>query len=305
MIVKSHLIWERDILTYDHFKLATSPSDQCPVVHRWQGADDPQTIMVIAHGMGEHALRYARLADALNTAGFVVYANDHRGHGATVSDASQLGEYGEAGWRGLVDDEKAVIARAKDDFPGLPVVLMGHSMGSMVVQHLLTEASDTIDAAALSGTTAVDVMAAAVADPDANVFETLNAAFAPTRTESDWLSRDEAEVDKYVADPLCGFTVSDASSASLGEAGVAYSTPEAMGKVRKNLPLYIFSGDLDPVGLNGELVRLVAERYRDAGVQNIELKLYENARHELFNETNREEVTADFVSWAKKSVGLD
>jgi alpha-beta hydrolase superfamily lysophospholipase len=292
-------------LTYDHFTLPTSPNDQCPVVHRWRGDNNPQAILVIAHGMGEHALRYARLAEAMNNAGFVVYANDHRGHGATVPDASQLGEYGEAGWRGLVDDEKAVIARAKEDYPGLPVVLMGHSMGSMVVQHLLTEASDLVDSAALSGTTAVDVMAAAVADPDTDVFEAMNAAFAPTRTESDWLSRDDAEVDKYVADPLCGFTVSDASTASLGEAGIAFSTPEAISKIRKDLPLYIFSGDLDPVGLNGELVSLVAERYRDAGIRNIDLKLYKNARHEVFNETNRDEVTADFVAWARKSAGLE
>lgn len=292
-------------MTYDNFTLATSPTDQCPFVHRWTGDKTPQAILVVAHGMGEHALRYARLAEAMNDAGFVVYANDHRGHGATVPDASKLGEYGEAGWRGLVDDEKAVIARAKKDYPGLPVVLMGHSMGSMVVQHLLTEASDLVDAAALSGTTAVDVMAAAVADPETDVFEAMNAAFAPTRTESDWLSRDEAEVDKYVADPLCGFTVSDASTASLGEAGIAFSTPEAIGQVRQDLPLYIFSGDLDPVGLNGELVRLVAERYRDARIRKIDLKLYENARHEVFNETNRDEVTADFAAWARKSAGLE
>jgi len=292
-------------LTYDHFTLPTSPSDQCPVVHRWRGDNSPRAVLVIAHGMGEHALRYARLAEAMNGAGFVVYSNDHRGHGATVPDASKLGEYGEAGWRGLVDDEKAVIARAKEDYPGLPVVLIGHSMGSMVVQHLLTEASDLVDAAALSGTTAVDVMAAAVADPDTDVFEAMNAAFAPARTESDWLSRDEAEVDKYVADPLCGFTVSDASTASLGEAGIAFSTPEAISKIRKDLPLYIFSGDLDPVGLNGELVSLVAERYRDAGIRKIDLKLYENARHEVFNETNRDEVTADFVAWAQKSAGIE
>jgi len=291
-------------LTYDHFTLSTPPKDQCPVVHRWCGGSDPRAILVIAHGMGEHALRYARLAEAMNDAGFVVYANDHRGHGATVPDASQLGEYGEAGWRGLVEDEIAVIGRAKEDYPGLPCILMGHSMGSMVVQHLLTEASGLIDAAALSGTTAVDIMAAAVADPDTDVFEAMNAAFAPTRTESDWLSRDEAEVDKYVADPLCGFTVSDASTASLGEAGIAFSTPDAISKVRKDLPLYIFSGDLDPVGLNGELVRLVAERYRDAGIREIDLKLYKNARHEVFNETNRDEVTADFVTWAQKSAGL-
>lgn len=292
-------------MTYDHFTLPTSPSDQCPVVHRWRGDNSPRAVLVIAHGMGEHALRYARLAEAMNGAGFVVYSNDHRGHGATVPDASKLGEYGEAGWRGLVDDEKAVIARAKEDYPGLPVVLIGHSMGSMVVQHLLTEASDLVDAAALSGTTAVDVMAAAVADPDTDVFEAMNAAFAPARTESDWLSRDEAEVDKYVADPLCGFTVSDASTASLGEAGIAFSTPEAISKIRKDLPLYIFSGDLDPVGLNGELVSLVAERYRDAGIRKIDLKLYENARHEVFNETNRDEVTADFVAWAQKSAGIE
>ncbi len=275
------------------------------MVHRWRGEGSPRAVLVIAHGMGEHALRYARLAEAMNNAGFVVYANDHRGHGATVPDASQLGEYGEAGWYGLVEDEKAVIARVREDYPGLPVILMGHSMGSMVVQHLLTEASDLIDAAALSGTTAVDVMAAAVADPDTDVFEAMNAAFAPTRTESDWLSRDDAEVDKYVADPLCGFTVSDASTASLGEAGIAYSTPEAIGQIRKDLPLYIFSGDLDPVGLNGELVSLVAERYRDAGIRNVDLKLYKDARHEVFNESNRDEVTADFVAWAQKSAGIE
>ncbi len=292
-------------MKYDCFSLPTEPDDQVPAVHRWRGETAPKAIMVIAHGMGEHALRYARFAEVLVDAGFVVYANDHRGHGATVQSENQLGEYGAAGWNGLVSDEKAVIERAKADFPGLPLAILGHSMGSMVVQHLLTQSSDLVDAAALSGTTAVDVMAGAVSDPNVDVFETMNAAFAPTRTPSDWLSRDPDEVDKYVADPLCGFTVSDASTAALAEAGIAFSTPQALANVRKDLPLYIFSGDKDPVGLNGELVTLVADRYREAGLSNLHLRLYADARHEVLNETNRAEVMADFVDWARASLSLE
>lgn len=288
-------------MKYDLFHLPTAPDDQLPAVHLWQGKD-PKAVLVIAHGMGEHALRYARFAEVLVADGFVVYANDHRGHGATVKTTSQLGDYGDAGWNGLVADQKAVIEKAKADFPGLPLAILGHSMGSMVVQHLLTQNSELVDAAALSGTTAVDIMAAAVSDPDVDVFETMNAAFAPTRTESDWLSRDDAEVDKYVADPLCGFTVTDASTAGLAEAGIAFSTPEAIGNIRKDLPLYIFSGDKDPVGLNGELVTLVAERYRESGLSNVKLRLYEDARHEVLNETNRDEVTANFIEWVRSSL---
>lgn len=288
-------------MKYDLFHLPTAPDDQLPAVHRWQG-EEPKAVLVIAHGMGEHALRYTQFAEELVAQGFVVYANDHRGHGATVKTASQLGDYGNAGWNGLVEDQKALIEKAKADFPGLPLAILGHSMGSMVVQHLLTQKSELVDAAALSGTTAVDIMAAAVSDPDVDVFETMNAAFAPTRTESDWLSRDDAEVDKYVADPLCGFTVTDASTAGLAEAGIAFSTPEAIGNVRKDLPLYIFSGDKDPVGLNGELVTLVADRYREAGLCNVELQFYEDARHEVLNETNRDEVTADFIKWVCASL---
>ncbi len=122
-------------MKYDLFHLPTAPDDQLPAVHRWQG-EGSTAVLVIAHGMGEHALRYARFAEALVAQGFAVYANDHRGHGATVKTASQLGDYGDAGWNGLVADQKAVIEKAKADFPGLPLAILGHSMGSMVVQHL-------------------------------------------------------------------------------------------------------------------------------------------------------------------------
>ena len=211
------------------FELPTTSDGQTPVVHRWNAEAPERGAFILAHGMGEHSLRYASLAEALTAAGFVVYANDHRGHGKTVLSDSQLGDYGPEGWRGLIDDELRLIRRVRDEHAG-PLLIMGHSMGSMVVQHLLTEASDLIDGAALSGTTAVDVMAAAVAantsDGDGDLFATFNAAFEPVRTKSDWLSRDPEQVDLYVNDPLCGFSVSDASLESLMEAGVGYSTEE-------------------------------------------------------------------------------
>ena len=149
-------------------------------------------------------------------------------------------------------------------------------------------------------------MAAAVAanenaeEGDTDLFASFNVAFEPVRTESDWLSRDPKQVDLYVDDPLCGFSVSDASLASLMEAGVAYSTNEATEAIRKDLPIFLLAGDADPVGLGGELVKQVANRYRDAGIADVTLKLYPGARHEVFNETNRTEVEADFVAWATR-----
>ncbi len=286
-------------MPYDSFQLAPASDGQTPTVHCWRGEVDPDAVIVIAHGMGEHSLRYAPLAESLNEAGMAVYANDHRGHGQTVRESSQLGDYGPDGWRGLIDDELALVRRVREEHE-IPILILGHSMGSMVVQHLLTEASELVDGAALSGTTAVDVMASVTAENGggADLFASFNAAFEPVRTESDWLSRDADQVDLYVNDPLCGFSVSDASMASLMEAGVAFSTEQSTATIRKDLPIYIFSGEADPVGLGGVLVTKVAERYRKAGISDVTLKLYPEARHEVFNETNRAEVEADFIAWA-------
>lgn len=288
----------------DHrFELPSASDGQIPVVHCWQAEAPERGAVILVHGMGEHSLRYASLAESLTAAGFKVYANDHRGHGETVKDDSQLGDYGPDGWRGLIDDQLRLIHKVREDNAG-PVLIMGHSMGSMIVQHLLTEASGLLDGAALSGTTAVDVMAAAVAANvnagEADLFASFNAAFEPVRTQSDWLSRDPEQVDLYVNDPLCGFSVSDASLGSLMEAGVVFSTKEMTERIRKDLPIYLFAGDADPVSLGGELVKRVAERYRAAGIVDVTLKLYPGARHEVFNETNRAEVAADFIAWATR-----
>lgn len=286
------------------FELPAASDGQVPVVHRWHANEPGKGAVIIAHGMGEHSLRYEPLAAVLTAAGFEVYANDHRGHGKTVQNDSQLGEFGPDGWRGLIDDQLRLIRQIREDQPG-PLLIMGHSMGSMIVQHLLTEASGLLDGAALSGTTAVDVMAAAVAANanagEADLFASFNAAFEPVRTQSDWLSRDPEQVDLYVNDPLCGFSVSDASLGSLMQAGVVFSTKEMTERIRKDLPIYLFAGDADPVSLGGELVKRVAERYRAVGIVDVTLKLYPGARHEVFNETNRAEVEADFIAWATRA----
>jgi alpha-beta hydrolase superfamily lysophospholipase len=275
----------------------TSADGEQVFVYRWSSDGDPHAVVQIAHGMGEHAARYARLAEALVDEGYVVYANDHRGHGRTAGDPARYGDLGESGWAGLVDDMSALTALAREEYPGIPVVLLGHSMGSFATQQYLLDRSDDIDAAVLSGTTAVDVIAAGIDTTQPADLSAFNAAFEPARTDYDWLSRDEAEVDLYVADPACGFGVDAAGTAQMMGGAPRLGDPEQLAGIRNDLPIYVFSGDADPLAGGGPLVEMVADRYRAAGVEDVTVRLYPGARHETLNETNRNEVTADLVDW--------
>ena len=262
--------------------------------YRWSGDGDPRAIVVVAHGMGEHAGRYRRLAEALVDAGYVVYAPDHRGHGRTAGSADAHGNLGASGWDALVGDLGTLAAVARAEHPGIPLVAFGHSMGSFALQQYLLDHSADVEAAVLSGTTALDVVAPAI-DPTKEVdLSAFNLAFAPARTDYDWLSRDEAEVDAYVDDPDCGFGLDPAATAGmLARAG---DTAD-VSAVRADLPIYLMSGDADPLAGGGPLVDLVADRYREAGVGDVTVVLYPQARHEILNETNRDEVTADLLAW--------
>jgi len=262
--------------------------------YRWSGDGDPRAIVVVAHGMGEHAGRYRRLAEALVDAGYVVYAPDHRGHGRTAGSADAHGNLGESGWDALVGDLGTLVGVARAEHPGIPLVAFGHSMGSFALQQYLLDHSADVEAAVLSGTTALDVVAPAI-DPTKEVdLSAFNLAFAPARTDYDWLSRDEAEVDAYVDDPDCGFGLDPAAAAGmLARAG---DTAD-VSAVRADLPIYLMSGDADPLAGGGPLVDLVADRYREAGVGDVTVVLYPQARHEILNETNRDEVTADLLAW--------
>ncbi len=278
------------------FSLAAADGSDI-TVYRWSGDVASKAIVQVAHGMGEHAGRYRRLAEALVSAGYVVYANDHRGHGATAGSADHHGDLGPGGWGGLVSDLGDLGAIARREHPGVPLVLAGHSMGSFALQGYLLDHSSEVDAAVLSGTTAIDVIAPGI-DPTKEVdLSAFNTAFEPARTEYDWLSRDPDEVDAYVADPACGFGLDPRSTASmldgLGDTGDA----ERLAGIRSDLPIYLLSGEADPLAGGGALIELVADRYRQAGVTDVTVALYPGARHEVFNETNRDEITANLVAW--------
>lgn len=266
-------------------------------VYRWSGDGEPRAVVQLAHGMGEHAGRYRRFAQALVDAGYVVYANDHRGHGITAGGSENHGDLGAAGWQGLVDDIGALGSRIRGEHPGLPLAVFGHSMGSFALQQFLIDHSADMDAAMLCGTSAIDVIGAGI-DPDAEVdLSAFNAPFEPAPTEYEWLSRDRAEVDAYVADEMCGFGIDAAGARSMLEGTAIAGDPAKIAEVRSDLPIYVMSGDADPLAGGGELIELVAQRYRDAGVADVTVARYPDARHEILNETNRDEVTADALAW--------
>lgn len=257
---------------------------------RWSGSGTPRAVIQLAHGAGEHAMRYLAPLTPIIEAGYVVYAADHRGHGLT-SGMAHLGDFGPGGAPAAVDD-MAVLARLiREREPGLPLVLFGHSMGAMFCQAWLPAHSELIDALVLSGT----------AGPGPRTPGGPNSVYAKPRTDYDWLSRDEAEVDKYIADPFCGIRFAPDSAASFAELRQRPVAGEALAKVRRGLPVYIFVGDADPI--NDGLKRLtpLVDGYRAAGLA-VTLKVYPGGRHEMLNETNRAEVVADLKAWLDQTV---
>ena len=259
----------------------------------------PLGAVQISHGLAEHGERYDRFATALNTAGFLAFASDHRGHGRTGGD--RLGEFGVGGWDGLVADVAQFGAAIGAEYDDLPVFLFGHSMGSFASQSVIVDHSGRYAGVVLSGSTALDVLAAGMAeadpDPDAPAgLEAFNAGFEH-RTGYEWLSRDDAEVDLYVADPWCGFDVPAETMPSLFGQAARLADPAVLAGIRSDLPLLLVSGSDDPLAGGGQLVELLGQRYRDAGLADVTVTVYPGARHEILNETNRGEVTADIVAW--------
>jgi alpha-beta hydrolase superfamily lysophospholipase len=265
-----------------------------PLARRWSAGAPPRAMLVVAHGMGEHAGRYLAPLAPIIRRGVDVAAIDHRGHGEDARAAASLGDSGEGGFAGVEADLLALVDWARAAAPSLPVILLGHSMGSMIAQALAIDHGDRLDGLILSGSVAVDHIPAG-GDP-AGLIAALNSPFEPARTPFDWLSRDEAEVDLYLADPLCGFGLTDASFASLAAAGPRLADPASLAAIPDNLPIYIFSGDRDPLHcVLGGLTPLI-ERYRAGGKQT-ESRLYAGGRHEMLNETNRAEVVGDLWRW--------
>jgi alpha-beta hydrolase superfamily lysophospholipase len=269
--------------------------------YRWDPADQPRAAVQLTHGMGEHARRYEHVAGALNEAGFVVYAQDHRGHGASIG-AGEPGDLGPGSWPGLVGDIGLLSARIRAEHPGLPLILLGHSMGSFAVQQYLFEHSADADGVVLTGTAAIDLLEGAL-DLDQPIdLSAFNAPFQPARTDYDWLTRDEIIVDAYIGDPRCGFGIDTGSARAMFAGARRGADPTQVAAIRAGLPLYIAVGEADPVNAGLALLTPLTERYQAAGLTDVTVRTYPAARHEILNETNRAEVIAELTSWLDRVV---
>jgi alpha-beta hydrolase superfamily lysophospholipase len=297
----------------------TTPDGVSLFVYRWLPDGPPKAVVQIAHGLAEHAARYARVAEALTRAGYAVYADDHRGHGRTARTPAELGLFAErGGWTKCIDDLWLLNRRIATDHPGVPIVLLGHSLGSFMAQYLSSEHGDALAGAVLSASNGKPPPIAPIGlvlarlerlrlgqrghSPlmQALFFGAFNKPFKPARTAFDWLSRDPAEVDKYIADPLCGFESTVQLYIDLLEGLRETAKPSRQARIPKDLPIYIFNGSRDPVSDNiGQLI----EAYRAAGIRQVVHKVYPDARHETLNETNRDAVTRDLIAWLDGAVG--
>ena len=266
--------------------------------YRATPAGRPKGVVQIAHGMAEHFGRYARLAARLTDAGYAVWGNDHRGHGASAGTHG-VGHFGPGGFQSLVDDMALLTGVAKRETPDRPLILLGHSMGSWASQLYLLEHHRELAGMALSGTAAMDrLLESLPASGQPAGLAALNAGFEPGRTSFDWLSRDEAQVDAYIADPLCGIDIDEGSLGTVFVLSAGARTDPRLSEVRHDLPVYIISGERDPiVGPRQAYTRALIERYRAAGIGSVEHRVYPGGRHEMFNETCRTEVEADLIAW--------
>lgn len=287
--------------------------------YEWLPASAPDAVVVISHGMAEHAARYARFAAALNTAGFAAYGFDHRGYGHTGQKNGSLGHMGDTdSWNRAVGDLAAVCQLAKERHPGKPLLLFSHSMGSFMGQQFLYEHGDLLAGAVLCGSTGKPPAIAALGRLVTRLerlrlgrrgvsnlvqslsFDAFNKRFQPQRTDFDWLSRDPAEVDKYIADPFCGFPISVQSWIDLLDGLQAIARPENQARIPKTLPVFVIAGKHDPVSAGGAALKQLLQAYAAAGLTRVESRFYDEARHELLNETNRDAVTADVIGFFQR-----
>lgn len=288
----------------------------------WLPACPPRGMVQIVHGVAEHMGRYEDTARFLTGHGFAVCGEDHLGHGRTASDG-KFGYFGpKNGWSLLVRDIAQLRQRMGRRFPGIPYFILGHSMGSFLTRTYLIQYPGTVHGAILSGTgqeapalvsmgQALSALLCRLKGPDyvSDLVYSLslgnyNRPFRPNRTDSDWLSRDEASVDAFLADPLCGFHPTVGMFRDM-LGGIRFiGAPRNAAKMDPATPVLFLSGDRDPVGSMGAGVQRVAKLFTDAGCRSLSVKLYPGARHEILNEINRREVWDDLLRWLEKNLPL-
>lgn len=285
---------------------------------RWEPEGSPIAVLQIVHGVAEYAARYDAFASYMASLGFLVVAEDHMGHGDSVDDDGTLG-YFEGGWFKAVADVHRLLSYTRMECPDVPYILLGHSMGSFMVRTLLAKYPKCgVSAAIISGTAWMhrgiinSGIAAATVVGKKNgykkpskflndmMFGGYNRRVEHQRTASDWLTRDNKCVDAYVADPLCGFTITAGLAKDMLTGLLYIQEPEHLAKMPKNLPVLFISGSEDPVGNYGAGVKQAAQAFIAAGMENVSQRLYPLCRHEVLNELNKEEVWQNILDWLNK-----
>ena len=287
---------------------------------RWLPEGEPRAVMQIVHGIAEFAERYDGFAEFLTRRGFLVVAEDHMGHGQSINGEGIQG-YFHGGWFNAVADSFRLLEMTKAEYPELPYILFGHSMGSFMARTILCKYPDSgIDAAIICGTgwqpafalpgvikiVEAECKKVGEANPSERlqnlVFGGYNKKVEHPRTEYDWLTRDAKIVDAYIAHPLCGFIASTGLLRDMMKGILYIEQPRHLDAMRKDLPVFFIAGGDDPVGSYGKGVRKAADAFRKAGMQDVDVHIYPLCRHEILNEINKEEIYGDILQWMKAHV---
>lgn len=307
-------------MSAETFYLETSDGNRL-AVHSWIPDGSTKAVIQISHGMAEYAMRYERFADEARARGFAVYAADHRGHGLTAGSLDRLGHLADKkGFFRVTEDQKELTDTIKARHPGLPVILYGHSFGSFVAQWYLTRYGGKIDGCVLTGTRGSDFPLVAAGHLVARMaclrshgrkpssfltkmsFGACNRRIAGAKSENAWLSRDDAEVEKFDDSPWSGFPCTAGFYRDMTEGLLAIHKKSEMAKIPRTLPIFLAVGEGDPISNYGKTVKKLEKRYKALGLSAVSSRYYPEARHELLNEINRGEVTGDILGWIESAV---
>ena len=284
--------------------------------YKWE-IENPKAIVQIIHGMGEYAQRYSEFAEFLNKNGYSVYADDHRGHGKTLKNHEHHGQIGHDGFNKMVEDEFVLSQLIKKENPNKELYVLGHSMGSFILQEYLIKHSNFIDKAIISGSCGkmgLDLtLGKNLAFMEMKLKKEINGSklidflnfkmyslHFKEKHKNAWLNRDISEVNKYNHDPYCGNIFPAQFYYYFYKGLTNLHKKHRIANIDKNLKLFIFSGDRDAVGKMGKGVKKLHNMYKDLGIKNPQIKLYKDGRHEMLKELNKKEVFEDILNFIKK-----
>lgn len=306
------------LMTSYHF---TASDGASLAAYKWEPVTKARGVIHILHGLAEHSGRYARIAKSLNAHGYVVIASDMRGHGQTAQSQDELGFWVEKqGWDRVALDASEMLEAEAKEYAGLPLILLGHSLGSYLAQQIIYERPKLLKAAVLSAPNGKPNLLAQAGRLIARLerlrlgprgksqlinsltFGKFNQQFAPIETPFDWLSRDQGEVKLYFNDSRCGFLSTTQLWVDFLDGMTELAKPMHKQKIRREFPLYILAGSRDPVCDNGKSAERLAQEYKTAGLTRLTCKIYPEGRHEMMNETNRQEVVDDLVLWLEHMI---